>query len=119
MAANTLKSVGLPSSCPSSGGVAWAVRAVATRAGMTNRIKWIRLNLYQFSVVGSELSALRECYANRPFQPFTRVHFFRKSGSNSTPMPGVEGTAITPFLMSKFGVYHDSFFCGARHTYSM
>ena len=50
---------------------------------------------------------------------FTTVHFFKKSGSNSSPIPGPVGTGITPFLISKLGEYQDSFRAGARHTYSM
>src|SRR3954447_10594616 len=47
------------------------------------------------------------------------VAFLRKSASNSRPIPGPVGNGITPLRISKFGEYHDSFLCGARHTYSM
>src|SRR6266700_3202410 len=43
----------------------------------------------------------------------------RKSGSNCRPSPWPVGTGITPFLISKFGVYQDSFLAGPRETYSM
>jgi len=43
----------------------------------------------------------------------------KKSGSNSSPIPGPVGTGITPFLISKLGEYQDSLRAGARHTYSM
>src|ERR1035437_10432340 len=52
-------------------------------------------------------------------QAFTMAAFFTKSGSNSTPRPWPVGTGITPFLISKFGVYQDSFLAPARETYSI
>ena len=49
----------------------------------------------------------------------TTLAVFKKSGSNSSPIPGPDGTGIMPFLISKFGVYHDSFLAGPRETYSI
>src|ERR1035441_3852420 len=49
---------------------------------------------------------------NSPYPSLTTVEFLKKSGANSNPMPGPAGTGITPFLISKFGEYHDSFFGG-------
>src|ERR1019366_2176672 len=54
-----------------------------------------------------------------PTQALTTVAFLRKSGSNSTPMPWPVGTGMTPFLISKLGVYQDSFLAAARETYSI
>src|ERR1039457_3416001 len=52
-------------------------------------------------------------------QAFTTVAFFTKSGSNSTPRPWPVGSGMTPFLISKFGVYQVSFLAAARETYSI
>ena len=49
----------------------------------------------------------------------TTLAVFKKAGSNSMPIPGPDGTGIMPSLISKFGVYHDSFLAGPRETYSI
>src|SRR5208283_3119146 len=60
MAAITVKSVWLASSCPCSAGVARADRATASMAGRTNRFNEIRLRKSQFSVLARINARVRQ-----------------------------------------------------------
>ena len=89
----------------------------ASNSGVSNPsepIPWNRHgSAWRFSV-DTELVPASRCESS-----YTTLAVLKNSGSNSRPIPGPDGTGITPFLISKFGVYHDSFFAGPRETYSI